>query len=92
MTGNDYSEDFHNDGKMKLSIDLGCEKEGWDQEQNGNALEKKQRKTDYSSNINRMRPLRPQHCWDQTEYFEESWRPKEICCHSDFMCKTHLHR
>ena len=24
-----------------------------------------------------------QHCWDQTEYWEESWRPEETCCHSD---------
>ena len=30
------------------------------------------------------RPSRPQHCWNQLEYWEESWRSKETCCHSDF--------
>ena len=24
-----------------------------------------------------------QHCWDQLEYWEESWRLEETCCHSD---------
>ena len=23
------------------------------------------------------------HCWDRLEYAEESWRPKDSCCHSD---------
>ena len=25
---------------------------------------------------------RRQHCWDRPEYWEESWRPEETCCHS----------
>ena len=24
-----------------------------------------------------------QHCWERPEYWEESWRLEEICCHSD---------
>ena len=24
-----------------------------------------------------------QHYWERPEYWEESWRPKETCCHSD---------
>ena len=27
--------------------------------------------------------FKPQHCWDWQEYFKESWRFEEICCHSD---------
>ena len=23
-----------------------------------------------------------QYCWDQSEYWEESWKTKEVCCHS----------
>ena len=26
--------------------------------------------------------------WDQQEYLEESWRPEETCCHSDFSKKN----
>ena len=28
-----------------------------------------------------FRPSRLQHCWNQPEYWEKSWKPKEICCH-----------
>ena len=28
-------------------------------------------------------PSRPQHCWDQLKYSEESWRSEETCSHSD---------
>ena len=29
------------------------------------------------------RPSKPQHYWEQTEYWEESWRFEETCCHSN---------
>ena len=29
------------------------------------------------------KPFRLQHCWHRLEYWEESWRPEETCCHSD---------
>ena len=29
------------------------------------------------------RPSKQQHCWDQLEHWEESWRPEKACCHSD---------
>ena len=31
----------------------------------------------------KSRIYRPQHCWNQLEYWEESWKPEETCCHSD---------
>ena len=24
-----------------------------------------------------------QYCWDQPEYWVESWKPEQTCCHSD---------
>ena len=35
-------------------------------------------------------PSRPQNRYDQIEYWEESWRPEETCCHSDFSEKTSI--
>ena len=29
------------------------------------------------------KPSRYQYCWDRPEFLEESFRPKETCCHSD---------
>ena len=29
------------------------------------------------------RPYRPSHCQDRLEYWEESWRPEKILCHSN---------
>ena len=29
------------------------------------------------------RPSKWRYCWDRLEYWEESWKPEEICCHSD---------
>ena len=34
--------------------------------------------------VEESEPSKPQHCWDQMEYWEESWRIEETCCHSDF--------
>ena len=31
-----------------------------------------------------LKPSRLQPDWDQTEYWEESWRREETCCHLDF--------
>ena len=28
-------------------------------------------------------PSKLQNCWDRPEYYEESWRLEETCCHSD---------
>ena len=30
------------------------------------------------------------HCWDRPEYWEESWRLEEACCHSNFNDKPSL--
>ena len=30
-----------------------------------------------------LKPSKLQHYWDQQEYWENSLRPKETCCHSD---------
>ena len=30
------------------------------------------------------RPFRSELCLDKLEYLEEFWKPKEICCYSDF--------
>ena len=29
------------------------------------------------------RPSKRQYFWERTEYWEESWRLEETCCHSD---------
>ena len=34
------------------------------------------------------RPSKRQHYWKQPEYWEESWRLEETCCHSNFCEKT----
>ena len=31
---------------------------------------------------NDLRPSKMQHCYDRPEYWEESWRLGETCCHS----------
>ena len=31
----------------------------------------------------RIETTRLLYCWDLPEYWEESWRPEVICCHSD---------
>ena len=36
----------------------------------------------------RRRPLKLQHCWDHPEYWEESRRLDESCCHSE-SCENH---
>ena len=32
---------------------------------------------------NEPMPFKLHYCWDQREYWEESWKPEESCCHSD---------
>ena len=39
----------------------------------------------------RGRPYKPQYCWDQLEYFEESWRPKETFSLVAFMAHFCFH-
>ena len=36
-----------------------------------------------------LKPSKPQHYWDRQEYWEESWRNRETCCHLD-TSKNHL--
>ena len=33
--------------------------------------------------IRRIEIIPTQHCLDWIEYWEQSWRPEETCCHSD---------
>ena len=33
---------------------------------------------------NEWRPFKLQHYWERPEYWEESWRLEENCCHSNF--------
>ena len=33
--------------------------------------------------VGESKPFRTQHCEDQQEYWDESWRPEETCCYSD---------
>ena len=33
--------------------------------------------------VEESKPTRLEHCWNRPEYWEESWRPEETCCHSD---------
>ena len=37
-----------------------------------------------SGHQRKKRASRSQHYWDSVEYLEESWRPEETCCYSDF--------
>ena len=36
---------------------------------------------------NKGRPSKLLHCYDRPEYWEDSWRLEEICCHSNFSRK-----
>ena len=42
-------------------------------------------KRDWSNwkSVGEARPSRLRHCWDWLEYWEESWKPEETCCHSE---------